>query len=281
MDTPQKRIFLFSAGWRTGSTLLQRLITTSREVFMWGELHYLGKEYLNLNKQLEDCLIQWHNAEHLRQKLDSHIDNVEDANLNPPIEIKNRGFSSFLDTLYYYDDIANAFSGWGWKTVRYGEEMYNFLKNIFPAAYHVFLVRNPYHCLESAKAAGYYDGNGFRQTVFVYKKLLEEFHAIAMKEKVFVIRYEDLIGDIQTRNSLFSYLGIGNVDLNLLRNTSKSKHAALSNSEIKFVRSQLKIMTEFGYERIYKAKPSMLVDVYNIKNYMRDASRYIKKAIKY
>ena len=36
-DLEKGPVFLFSAGWRSGSTLLQRLITHGGEVMMWGE----------------------------------------------------------------------------------------------------------------------------------------------------------------------------------------------------------------------------------------------------
>ncbi|MEO0535490.1 MAG: hypothetical protein AAF215_16660 [Cyanobacteria bacterium P01_A01_bin.123] len=34
-DSP---IFVFSAGWRSGSTLLQRLVMSDKSVVIWGEL---------------------------------------------------------------------------------------------------------------------------------------------------------------------------------------------------------------------------------------------------
>ena len=37
MNDSYSPIFIFTTGWRTGSTLLQRLITSSGETLIWGE----------------------------------------------------------------------------------------------------------------------------------------------------------------------------------------------------------------------------------------------------
>ena len=36
-DDVDEPVFLFSAGWRSGSTLLQRLIMSDASIFVWGE----------------------------------------------------------------------------------------------------------------------------------------------------------------------------------------------------------------------------------------------------
>ena len=80
----KKRIFVFAAGWRTGSTLLQRIISSTDEVFMWGELHELGDVIVNSYSNYQKNLSKWHNNERFLNKVSCKIDNIEDANLNPP-----------------------------------------------------------------------------------------------------------------------------------------------------------------------------------------------------
>ncbi|MDH4132045.1 MAG: sulfotransferase, partial [Gemmatimonadota bacterium] len=141
-------VFLLSAGWRSGSTLLQRLVMSDSRILMWGE------PYAN-------CDLLGHLASSLRIfRADYPTDDwfVERglaggreglseqwiANLYPEARDLIGAHRELFRTLYGEPARRHGYQRWGLKEVRYGIEHARYLRFLFPNARFLFLYRSPY-----------------------------------------------------------------------------------------------------------------------------------------
>jgi hypothetical protein len=148
--TADRPIFVFAAGWRSGSTLLQRLLCSHPDIHVWGEnrgiCQYLQAVHAELLK------LDWLSARAARE-FEALGPNGWIAMLNPPRVGFLAGIAALMDTHFGIPVRRMGKSRWGFKEVRHGTETVRFLHHAFPHARFVLLVRNPQDCLASARAA--------------------------------------------------------------------------------------------------------------------------------
>ena len=222
---PNKPVFIFSAGWRSGSTLLQRLLTASNELLIWGEaggaLDCLAEADLGYQQMLapgnkvfkhgfggngELQFIEFCNPD--KQGVHRWI-----PCMNPPLETIREAFKDFLCKAYQEPSANLGYSRWGIKEVRCGLETAAFLQNLYPDAKFVFLVRNPIDCLSSLKRHNWMDRPHDKQALEYYAhhwvKLASEFRRAQFG---MLIRHEDLVSDQYTLIKLRDYLEVMELD---------------------------------------------------------------------
>jgi hypothetical protein len=152
-------VFLLAGGGRTGSTLLQRLIISTRQVLVWGE--HGGILLPQMRKLLNQTHSWIESANGYRMldefKIDAH--NAWVPNLNPePTSLRSAG-RAFIEQYLGASARKMGYTRWGFKEIRYGTEDVRMLQTLFPRASFVFLVRNPVSCLRSIKATHWYAGD--------------------------------------------------------------------------------------------------------------------------
>ena len=152
-------IFIFAAGWRTGSTLLQRLVMSSQNTMIWGEPYSHNNLIENLSQPLRGITDTYpRNIWFLKNqepKL-NELTNSFTANLYPDICHLLKSHTTFLNTLFAEPAREIGFSRWGIKDVRLGIESAIYLKWLFPQAKFIFLYRNPYHAYASFAGSYWY-----------------------------------------------------------------------------------------------------------------------------
>lgn len=231
MNTP---IFIFSTGWRTGSTMLQRAIIASGKALIWGEaggaLDCLSKaeegyvQMLGPGNQTYAGGLGGNGA----QQFDDFRQTGRDENvnlwipcMNPPIETIHLALRRMLDDVYGKPASELGYKRWGIKEVRSGIDTARFLKCLYPDAQFVFLVRNPIDCLVSLKRHNWMDRSKDKRALEYYAhhwvKLAAEFRKIDFGK---LIRYEDFISQIDTANSLMDYLRLPEIQTDFI---SKSR----------------------------------------------------------
>ncbi len=149
-------VFLLAGGGRTGSTLLQRLITSTRQVLIWGE-H--GGMLLPHLRKLAGRTHSWIEAASGYRMLDEFKTKSCNAwvpNLNPEPARLHLASRAFLDQYLGASARKLGYARWGFKEIRYGAEDVAMLQTLFPRASFVFLVRNPVSCLRSIKPLEWY-----------------------------------------------------------------------------------------------------------------------------
>lgn len=212
-DSP---VLIFSAGWRSGSTLLQRLVVSSGSVLVWGEPY---ADSLPIQRLMEmfppldpsNFKEKWVIGKHPDEGplVDRFI-----ANLYPPQESLVAAQRAFIRTLFQIPADDNGYREWGIKEVRWDINHARYLKALFPKARLVFLVRNPFDSFAS------YSGSGWTwawphdvvrtasEFGAKWAELAGGFHEGADRLGGFLIKYEDLTRDPEAVGRLQEFLGL-------------------------------------------------------------------------
>ncbi len=141
-------VFILAAGWRSGSTLLQRMVMP--HCLVWGEPY--GHSWLvdSLADPLRSLTHDWPEPHFFhRGQSQNDLSQRFCANLYPPAENLLRAHLRFFDTLFAQPARDAGARRWGLKEVRLTADHAIYLKWLFPRAKFLFLYRNPYDCFRS------------------------------------------------------------------------------------------------------------------------------------
>jgi len=202
---PASPIFLFSAGWRSGSTLLQRLIMSDPRVLLWGEPFDECGIIQALAGTVRAFRSGWPPAEYyLSHHGDAKPGALADdwiANLFPAAEDLRRGHRAFLEATFAEPARRAGAARWGIKEVRLTAGHAHYLKWLYPNARFVFLYRNPLDAYQSYCRYGrnwydtWPDRPVFTPTAFGrhWRELTEGFLRDEQALGALVVRYEELV----------------------------------------------------------------------------------------
>lgn len=158
LASERKPIFIFSAGWRSGSTLLQRLVVSDSKILIWGEPF----AHCDLVRKLADGLRTLGPSIPPEQFFINHY--VKDSEVGPrlrdtwvanlypmPLDLL-LAHRALFKQLYEQPALEMSYLRWGFKEVRLSGEYARYLKLLFPDAKFLFLYRNPYDAYRSYKS---------------------------------------------------------------------------------------------------------------------------------
>lgn len=158
-DSEAQPIFLFAAIWRSGSTLLQRLLCSDPSLILWGE-PYTDTDLLPRMAQGAKALLQdnWPAQPHFlpNEEVTNNLSKYWIANIYPPAQSYKSAARNMMDSLFKSPAETLGFQRFGFKEVRHTVEVPQFLQWIYPAARFVFLVRNPWDCWASYRGSSWY-----------------------------------------------------------------------------------------------------------------------------
>ena len=212
-------IFLLAAGWRSGSTLLQRILVTDPRVLLWGEP--LGEMALvsGIAEMLTRLSTSPSLAEHWARNegLFSSLATSWIASLYPPGKDLRLGLLALFDQWLRQPARERGFQRWGFKEVRLGAAEATLLHWIYPNAKFVLLSRNPYDCYRSLSDSGWHHLYYRRPDVRVdsaagiarnWNRIALGWSELPADFPAFRIKYEDVIGGRFDFRKLESWLGI-------------------------------------------------------------------------
>jgi hypothetical protein len=157
-------IFLMSAGWRSGSTLLQRLVNGGGSALVWGEPF---SETDTLQRLAESCRAFHPTVGRFSGRVAdaaelSTYDLAEawTANLCTSPSALLQGHLALMDAAFAAPARAVGRSRWGVKEVRLSADHASWLRVLYPQASMVFLVRDPRATWQSYRIAS---GRGWYQ----------------------------------------------------------------------------------------------------------------------
>jgi len=210
-------IFLLSAGWRSGSTLLQRLIMSDPSVLIWGEPYDECGLVQALAGSMRAFRPGWpprayfHDGTPPQQLTGEWI-----ANLFPSLADWRQGQRALFDTMFGAPARRAGSARWGIKEVRLTAEHCVYLRWLYPRAKFLLLVRHPLEAYRSYSRYGrsWYDTFPERP-VFTpaafgahWRLLTEGFLRDAKALGALLVRYEDLVSGAVSLDELDRHLDI-------------------------------------------------------------------------
>lgn len=218
-----KPVFIFAAGWGSGSTLLQRLVLSSQEVLVWGEPFDIAAPIQRLASTLHAVSDSWPPEKHFNPERDlSVLAESWVANFSPTMAYYKQAHRAFLEAWLANHTGENDAARWGLKEVRLTIDHARYLKWLFPDAKFLFLYRDVYK--------GYL---GLRRRIWMnvwpdyqvrpavrfahhWKHLLSGYIEHHQEVGGLLIRFEDLIAGKVSLTELADYLEVKQLDASLL-----------------------------------------------------------------
>jgi len=265
IDETDNPIFIFASGWRSGSTLLQRLIMSHDQTLIWGEpfnqFNIIQRQACALSAVCQAYPPEnWTlNAQRLRHNSSEKLSKQFIPNLYPDFQFLRLAHQSFFLNLFKTPAVNHGYSRWGLKEVRLGIDTAVYLKWVFPNAKFLFLYRNPYEAYASLKPNlhlwSLYEvwpetpirtpssfGKFWRKLVTGYLESADELDGL-------VIKYEDLCSGKFSIDKLEEYLGLS-ISRRLLEHkvgSTKGK-PSLTPMEVFLIRKSVNpLATRLGY----------------------------------
>lgn len=201
-DSP---IFLLSAGWRSGSTLLQRLLMSDPRVLLWGEPFDECGPIQAMAATVKAFRPGWPPPDYyLSHHAGARPGDLADdwiANLFPAPQALRAGHRAFFDAAFAAPARQAGAQRWGIKEVRLSVEHARYLKWLYPNARFLFLYRNPLDAYVSYCRYGrnwydvWPDRPVFTPQAFGahWRALTEGFLREAQGLGAVIVRYEDLV----------------------------------------------------------------------------------------
>lgn len=195
-------IFLLSAGWRSGSTMLQRLIMSDRRVLIWGEPYDECGLIQALAQGMQAFRPGWPPKEYFYDGTPpDQLTGEWIANLFPSLADWRRGQRALLDAMFSEPAQRAGAARWGIKEVRLTADHCHYLRWLYPHARFVFLYRDPLEAYRSYSRYGrsWYDvfpGRPvFTPTQFGrhWRLLMEGYLQEAKALDALLVKYEDLV----------------------------------------------------------------------------------------
>jgi len=144
----EKPIFVMGSSQRTGSTLLQRLLNSCPQVMIWGEHLAHLSNFFRESGYLRDWGKQ-HADERKNFLLQGY--NIFAPNIMPEEYELVDAARIYIAGLFGLPAFKLGRPFWGFKEVRYGAQMAQFLQECYPQARIIHLTRNPVACFLSMK----------------------------------------------------------------------------------------------------------------------------------
>ena len=218
-------MFIFSAGWRAGSTLLQRLILSSKEVALWGEPLGNTGTIARLCHSLTAINGSWPPDSYLADRI-AYDDPSNEwvANYTPPMVNLRNAHRQFM--MQWFGVPANETFGmkrWGIKEVRLTVHHAIYFKWLFPAARFVFICRNPYDSYRSWKGNRWRDvwPSYYRLSPFAFSRhwrlLVDGFTFHGQMVDAMFIKFEDMVAKKIDLAKLASHIQVQGLDGRVLQ----------------------------------------------------------------
>ena len=214
-DSP---IFILAAGWRSGSTLLQRLVCSSGEALIWGEPYGRMGLVPAMTRATMSLRSKWpHEGSFPRDEAFEQLSEGWIANLYPEPAALKRSCLQQVETLLAEPARARGFTRWGMKEVRLQRMDANYLAWLYPKARFLFLVRNPWDAWASCKGGKWTIRWPDQQVTSAaqfgahWRKLVESFLGWP-DDRGMLVRYEDLIKPSFDLEQIREHCGLSRVD---------------------------------------------------------------------
>jgi hypothetical protein len=214
-DNGAKPIFIFSAGWRSGSTMLQRMLMACPRIMIWGEPYSKASIIQAMAEQVGGFTMEWPDERYVIDAIQGDLTENWVANVYPVFPKFYEAHRQFFETLFAEPAAARGRPQWGLKEVRLGIKHARYLKFLFPQSRFIFLVRNPYDSYASFRSYVHCDfthwpNGGIGSTSDFAKNwaiLAGDFCSNHQSVGGMLVRYEELINEGNVLRCLSEFVG--------------------------------------------------------------------------
>ena len=230
-------VFVLSVCWRTGSTLLQRLLIDAG-ILVWGEaggaLDALEDAYERYRQMLGEGGERFrhgYGGNGARQYARFREDTAKGAHewvacMNPPEGEIRAALRQALESIYAAPARRLGYARWGIKEVQSGARAARWLCSLFPGARVIVLARNPLDTLRSIKRRRWMDRADTPRPWELYarhwSRLATELRALP---GALAVRYEDLVEDPSVAAAIGEHVE-ADIDFGLIRRSRADWKAA-------------------------------------------------------
>ncbi len=207
-------VFLLAAGWRCGSTLLQRLICSDKRILMWGEPF---GDLLPVHRLAQSVAFFRPDDPHAKYAIERHDGELSSswiANLNPGFGRLRAAHRAFFEELFGAGAAQRGYLRWGCKWTRLAAGHAYYLRWLYPKAKFLFLVRHPLDAYRSYHGRRWYLMRP-SETVARPDKFFRHWKLVAgsfLRERsrlgALLVRYEDLVADADLVDRIAEHLGL-------------------------------------------------------------------------
>ncbi|MBI3767163.1 MAG: sulfotransferase [Deltaproteobacteria bacterium] len=189
----ERPVFVLGCAWRCGGTLVQRVLSSGPELFVWGENVGMSTLLQTIERRL--ATYEDRSAREWRD-FQTRGTSAWIACLNPPFP---DGVREATRAFYraYFEARTRALGRrrWGFKEVRHGAETAAFLADVFPACRVVFVLRSPVDVVASMATRSWYAAAGGAVGVLRTWRANTASLLDWSDPRLLTVRYETLIAD--------------------------------------------------------------------------------------
>jgi hypothetical protein len=215
-NDPESPIFLLSAGWRSGSTMLQRLLMSDPRVLIWGEPYDECGLIQALAGSARAFRAGWPPKVYFYDGTPpDQLTGEWVANLFPALEDWRLAQRALFDTLFAAPARRAGAQRWGIKEVRLTAEHCAYLRWLYPRSKFIVLYRHPLEAYRSYSRYGrsWYDVFPDRP-MFTPAEFGAHWHTLLsgyLRDNTdldaMIVKYEDLAGGNFPLDQLDRHLG--------------------------------------------------------------------------
>lgn len=214
-NSDEAPLFLLAAGWRSGSTLVQRVLMSVGDTMIWGEPFARAGIVPTLVDQLRCFTAEWPPRDYFIDAFSGQLSDQWVANSYPEVGRLIAAHRAFLTELLAQPARQLGRERWGFKEVRLDGAHALYLKMLFPKAKFIFLVRDPYACYASFRHyiksdfvawpdRPVHSAGDFGR---MWRELVVDFQRVCPHVDGFWLRYEDYLADPGVHEALCAYVG--------------------------------------------------------------------------
>ncbi len=223
VDDDHSPLFILSAGWGSGSTLLQRLLISGGECLLWGEPFDHAAPIHRLMQTLYPIAPNWPREEYfIGSERTDDLSNKWIANLTPQFAHLREAHRNFLLTWLRVPAAERGYQRWGLKEVRLTIDHARYLKWLFPRAKFLLIYRDVLDSYRSCKNVNWlsiwpnYPVRRVSLFAHHWRFLLEGFLADASSVGALLVKFEDLTSGKLDLATISAYAQAGALDRSVL-----------------------------------------------------------------
>lgn len=229
-------VFIWAPTARCGVTLLQRLITSSREVLVFGEDTFLTNM---LPMAIATYSGERKDSNEARKRLASGDYRFWSSAAHPDTQLYVQGLYQALSgviSVYETSARAEGFKRWGVKEPNPNWDAVNFYATVFPRSKHLFVYRHIEDVMRSYKSRGWLKTiDDVRNTATQWAVNMENILANRSSPRACVIQYEELLsGREKECQRIREYLEITAFDMSVF-DTKVNTFASVESPKSEYV----------------------------------------------